>query len=112
MSVAVIIPTHNRVPVLARALDSVLHQETKPGEIIVVDDGSTDDTAVLMETGYPSVCYVRQPNAGVSAARNGKSQRPAANGWPSSTVTPHHPIATPEARGILQGQIYLAVFLG
>ena len=59
MSVAVIIPTHNRAPVLARALDSVLRQEPKPGEIIVVDDGSTDDTAVLMETGYPSEPILR-----------------------------------------------------
>lgn len=69
MKVSVIIPTHNRAHTLARALDSVLQQTLPADEIIVIDDGSTDNTAALMEE-YPDVVYLRQPNAGVSHARN------------------------------------------
>lgn len=69
-SVAVIIPTFNRSAVLPRALDSVLAQSIQPGQICVVDDGSTDDTAALMARQYPQLTYLAQDNAGVSAARN------------------------------------------
>lgn len=68
-SVAVIIPTYNRDTVLARALDSVAAQTVAADEVIVIDDGSTDATKSLM-AGYPDVTYIRQPNRGVSAARN------------------------------------------
>lgn len=68
-SVAVIIPTYNRRPVLPRALDSVLAQTLPASEVIVIDDGSTDATESLV-AGYPDVIYFRQPNRGVSAARN------------------------------------------
>jgi len=65
-----VIPTHDRAHTLSRALDSVLHQTLPPAEIIVVDDGSTDDTADLMRRRYPQVRYLHQQNRGVSAARN------------------------------------------
>jgi glycosyltransferase involved in cell wall biosynthesis len=68
--VSVVIPTWNRAELLSRALDSVLAQTRSPEEIIVVDDGSTDDTASRVRTGYPEVRLIEQPNAGVSAARN------------------------------------------
>jgi glycosyltransferase involved in cell wall biosynthesis len=68
--VSVIIPTHNRAHVLERALDSVLAQTRVPTEIIVVDDGSSDDTAVLLRSRYPWIRSLYQPNRGVSAARN------------------------------------------
>lgn len=68
-SVAVIIPTYNRGAVLARALDSVAAQTVAADEVIVVDDGSTDTTESLLAE-YPDVTYIRQPNRGVSAARN------------------------------------------
>jgi len=70
MQVSVIIPTYNRVQTLIRAIDSVLNQKNPVGEIIVVDDGSTDDTAIQVSQNYPNVKLIRQPNLGVSAARN------------------------------------------
>lgn len=68
--ISVIIPTYDRAQVLPRALDSVLAQTREPYEIIVVDDGSTDQTATLMAQRYPQVTYLKQPNQGVSKARN------------------------------------------
>jgi glycosyltransferase involved in cell wall biosynthesis len=70
MSISVVIPTFNRAGSLPRALDSVLAQTLPPCEIIVVDDGSTDETPDLMAERYPQCRYLRQPNQGVSAARN------------------------------------------
>jgi len=68
--VSVIIPTFNRRHCLPRALDSVLAQTAPAAEVIVVDDGSDDDTGALVASDYPGVSYHRQPNLGVSAARN------------------------------------------
>ncbi|RMF81528.1 MAG: glycosyltransferase family 2 protein [Planctomycetota bacterium] len=68
--VSVVIPTFNRARVLPRAIESVLAQTRRPGEIIVVDDGSTDETPELLHDRYAgAVRVVRQNNAGVSAAR-------------------------------------------
>jgi glycosyltransferase involved in cell wall biosynthesis len=70
MGISVIIPTHNRVTTLSRALDSV-YQQTRPAdEVILVDDGSDDGTATLIAKDYPTVRYLRQSNQGVSSARN------------------------------------------
>jgi len=68
--VSVIIPTYNSVGTLARAIQSVLAQTRPADEIIVVDDGSTDDTQRLIAEQFPQVRYQRQPNAGPSATRN------------------------------------------
>ena len=68
--ISVVIPTFDRASVLPRALDSVVRQTRSPAEVIVVDDGSTDDTADLVERRFPSVRLLRQVNRGVSAARN------------------------------------------
>jgi len=72
--VSVIIPTYNRRQLLTGAIASVLAQSVSCAEIIVVDDGSRDDTesyiaAVMRETGAP-VRYLRQENRGPAAARN------------------------------------------
>ncbi|MEE2758163.1 MAG: glycosyltransferase family A protein [Myxococcota bacterium] len=67
---SVVIPTYNRVHTLRRALDSVFAQTRAAQRVIVVDDGSTDESATMMETHYPTVTLIRQENQGVSAARN------------------------------------------
>lgn len=69
-SVSVIIPTYNYSRFIAEAIQSVLDQTMPPAEIVVVDDGSTDDTANVVRQFAPAVKYVRQENAGVCAARN------------------------------------------
>jgi glycosyltransferase involved in cell wall biosynthesis len=70
MRISVVIPTYNRAHFLPRALDSVLGQTVPALEVLVVDDGSRDDTEALMRQRYPQVRYLKQPNSGVSRARN------------------------------------------
>lgn len=71
IDVSAIIPTFNRCELVVRAVDSALGQTRRIDEIIVVDDGSTDDTRAVLHARYGDrIRYVWQPNAGVSAARN------------------------------------------
>ncbi len=70
MKITVIIPTYNHVQFLPFAIESVLNQTHPADEIIVVDDGSTDDTRSVAESYGSRITYVHQKNAGVSAARN------------------------------------------
>jgi len=67
--VSVIIPTYNRSHLLGEAISSVLAQDFRYFELIVVDDGSTDDTQHLLKS-YQNIQVVRQDHYGVSAARN------------------------------------------
>jgi hypothetical protein len=67
---SVIVPVFNGARTIGRALDSVLGQTHPAHEIIVVDDGSVDDTGAVVEGYGDRVRYLRQPNAGVSVARN------------------------------------------
>lgn len=69
-SISVIIPCYNVGPLLDEALDSVLSQNVPPTEIIVVDDGSTDDSAERARRRGAPVRCVQQPNGGIAAARN------------------------------------------
>ena len=69
MEITVVIPTYNRYILLKRALRSVFAQTYRVTEVIVVDDGSSDDTA-LISKDFPSITYLYQQNRGVSAARN------------------------------------------
>jgi len=68
--ISVLIPTYNRGTLIGRTLKSVFAQTLLPHEVIVVDDGSTDDTAVIVQAFGPRVRYVVQANGGVSRARN------------------------------------------
>jgi glycosyltransferase involved in cell wall biosynthesis len=69
-AISVIIPAFNAGRYLAAAIESVRVQSFPPMEIIVVDDGSTDDTAAIAEAfGAPVVCH-RRPHGGIAATRN------------------------------------------
>ena len=70
MTITVVIPAYNSEKYIARAIDSVLTQTHKPDEIIVVDDGSTDNTSEIARKYEPSVKLIQQQNAGASVARN------------------------------------------
>ncbi len=68
--VSVIIPVYNGARFLAEAIQSLLDQQAGRCEIIVVDDGSTDDSKAVALGYAAAVTYHYQPNAGVAAARN------------------------------------------
>lgn len=70
--VSVIVPVYNGEPYLAEALDSIFAQDHRPLEVIVLDDGSTDDSARIATSYGSRVRYHYQPNQdlGVSTARN------------------------------------------
>lgn len=68
--VSVIIPTFNRRGFVLDAVESVLQQGVEGTEVVVVDDGSSDDTRELFRSPSPGVRYVYQENGGVSSARN------------------------------------------
>lgn len=68
--VSIIIPTYNYGRYILQAVMSCLHQTYKNLEIIVVDDGSTDNTKETLQTIKDRICYIYQINKGVSAARN------------------------------------------
>ena len=70
IKISVIIPSHNRCELLRRALLSVFCQTLLPFEVIIIDDGSTDNTGKMISNEFPAVNYYRQENAGVSSARN------------------------------------------
>lgn len=69
--ITVVVTTYNRASIMRRSLESVLTQGRPADEIVVVDDGSTDETrAVVQDAGQGAVRYVHQENRGLSAARN------------------------------------------
>ena len=68
--VSVVIPTFNYGHCVVDAVESALGQTYSPVEVIVVDDGSTDDTRARLEPYRDRINYVHQPNQGLSAARN------------------------------------------
>ena len=69
--VSIIIPTHNRGDYIGDALQSIIAQTLPDWEAIVVDDGSTDDTEVIVKSYTNSrIRYIYQENKGVAAARN------------------------------------------
>ena len=70
MNISVIIPTWNRAGHITAALQSVFAQTRLPTEVIVVDDGSEDDTRTRVLGKFPEVRYIYQQNRGVSSARN------------------------------------------
>jgi len=70
LKISVIIPTYNRRDTLVTALKSVAQQSYPAHEIIVIDDGSTDNTCNLLKQQFPTIHVICQSNQGVSHARN------------------------------------------
>jgi glycosyltransferase involved in cell wall biosynthesis len=73
--VSTIIPAYNAERSIARAIDSALSQDLEGHEIVVVDDGSTDSTAAILNRYGARIQIVTQANRGVSAARNAGIRR-------------------------------------
>ena len=69
-SVTVLVPTFNRANFLLQSLTSILGQTRPADEIIIVNDGSTDDTLELLKPYEDRVRVLSQPNAGKAAALN------------------------------------------
>ena len=69
-TVSAIIPTHNRSQTVLRALRSVYAQRILVNEVIVIDDGSSDDTVARIQAEFPGVILICQTQHGVSHARN------------------------------------------
>ena len=69
-TISVVIPTYNRANTILDAVTSVLGQSRAADEVIVIDDGSTDETASLLEPFGSEIRLFTQSNAGVAAARN------------------------------------------
>ena len=68
--ISVVIPTHNRLELLKRAISSVLNQTIKTKEIIIIDNGSTDNTHGMISSLFPEIKYIYENRKGVSIARN------------------------------------------
>lgn len=80
VTISVIIPAYNAAGTIAKAIESVLKQTRPPEEIIVVDDGSKDETSAVVERFGAVVRLVRQANAGCGQARN-TGAREARGSW-------------------------------
>jgi glycosyltransferase involved in cell wall biosynthesis len=69
-SVSVVIPVYNGERYVGEAIESVLRQSEPPAEVLVVDDGSADDSAAVVRAFTPKVKFHLQKNMGAAAARN------------------------------------------
>ena len=79
-SISVIVPTYNRAEFVPCAIDSILGQNYSPCEIIVVDDGSTDNTEEVLVPYGSKIRYIKKENGGVCSARNAGIQA-ASHDW-------------------------------
>lgn len=69
-SISIVVPCYNQARYLGQAIESALRQTRPAAEVLVIDDGSTDDTAVVAARYFPNIRYIRQSNQGLSGARN------------------------------------------
>ena len=75
MRISVLIPTYNSSKTIRATLNSVLHQTAPPHEILVLDDGSTDNTVSLLNSYKPTIAVFERKNGGVANARNALIKR-------------------------------------
>lgn len=75
MRISVVIPTYNSAKTIGATLNSVLQQTVFPDEILVLDDGSTDDTLSLLHSYGGRVTVMQQKNQGVAVSRNVLAQK-------------------------------------
>ena len=75
MKISVLIPSYNAAGTLTETLDSVLQQTVSPYEVLVLNDGSTDNTAEVAAAHPLKATVIHQPNAGISGARNALCRR-------------------------------------
>lgn len=68
--VSIVIPCYNHAEFLAEAIESALAQDHRPLEVIVIDDGSTDNAAEVAQSYGDKITYIRQDNQGLAGARN------------------------------------------
>lgn len=68
--VSVVITTFNQAPYIRETVEAALQQMYPSREILVVDDGSTDETPAILAPYRDAITYIRQPNQGVAGARN------------------------------------------
>ena len=69
--ISVVIPLYNKEPIIEKTLKSVLSQDYSDFEVVVVDDGSTDNSVAIVESiGDPRIRLIKQENGGPSKARN------------------------------------------
>lgn len=99
-AVSVVIATYNRARLLRETIDSVLQQRFKDYELIVVDDGSTDETRAVLESYGTQLRFIHQENRGPSAARN-LGVRHARGAW--IAIQDSDDLATPEYLETLYG---------
>lgn len=80
LAISVVIPTYNRAHLVTRAVESVLSQTKPPAEVIVVDDGSQDNTREQLAPFESQIRYISQPNQGAPVARD-TGVKAAASNW-------------------------------
>ena len=106
--VSVIVPLYNAAPYIGEALESIIASTYRPIEVIVMDDGSKDDSRTIAEAfakAHPEVTVMHQPNAGASAARNRAIR--ASHGeyiLPVDADNKIHPLYIEEAQAVLEKQ--------
>jgi glycosyltransferase involved in cell wall biosynthesis len=84
-NVSVVIQTYNCAAFLSAAIESVLAQTYKDFQILVVDDGSTDETSEVIAPYLDRVTFIQHENRGVAVARNAGSERLAESSSRGST---------------------------